>query len=80
MITLPNFLHGVAGKKDHARCSDEGQGVIPDTMTFGEVTVIFPDIRHGPGMGKIELTPREDRLLRLFVEHKGSFLPEITSR
>ena len=47
---------------------------MPETMTFGEVTVDFSGYAARDREGKIDLTPREIDLLRLFVEHKGLVL------
>ena len=55
------------GKRITALLRRSGQGVIPDTMTFGEVTVAFSGYSAWDRDGKIELTPREIDLLRLFV-------------
>ena len=75
-ITKP-FSMVLLGKRITALLRRSGQGVIPDTMTFGEVTVDFSGYSAWDRDGKIELTPREIDLLRLFVEHKGLVLSEI---
>lgn len=72
-ITKP-FSMVLLGKRITALLRRSGQGVIPDTMTFGEVTVDFSGYSAWDRDGKIELTPREIDLLRLFVEHKGLVL------
>lgn len=72
-ITKP-FSMVLLGKRITALVRRTGQSVMPDTMTFGEVTVDFSGYTARDGEGKIELTPREVDLLRLFVEHKGLVL------
>ena len=72
-ITKP-FSMVLLGKRITALLRRSGQGVIPDTMTFGEVTVDFSGYSAWDREGKIELTPREIDLLRLFVENKGLVL------
>ena len=72
-ITKP-FSMVLLGKRITALLRRSGQGVLPDTMTFGEVTVDFSGYSAWDRDGKIELTPREIDLLRLFVEHKGLVL------
>ena len=62
-ITKP-FSMVLLGKRITALLRRSGQGVLPDTMTFGEVTVDFSGYSAWDRDGKIELTPREiDQIL-----------------
>lgn len=72
-ITKP-FSMVLLGKRIAALLRRSGQSVTPDTMTFGEVTVNFSGYTARDQDGKIDLTPKEIDLLRLFVEHKGLVL------
>ena len=72
-ITKP-FSMVLLGKRITALLRRCGQSVMPETMTFGEVTVDFSGYAARNREGKIDLTPREIDLLRLFVEHKGLVL------
>lgn len=72
-ITKP-FSMVLLGKRITALLRRSGQSVVQDTMTFGEVTVDFSGYTARDREGKIDLTPREIDLLRLFVEHKGLVL------
>lgn len=72
-ITKP-FSMVLLGKRITALLRRSGQSVVQDTMTFGEVTVDFSGYTARDREGKIDLTPREMDLLRLFVEHKGLVL------
>lgn len=72
-ITKP-FSIVLLGKRIMALLRRSGQNVMPDTMTFGDVTVDFSGYSARNQEGKVELTPREIDLLRLFVEHKGLVL------
>lgn len=72
-ITKP-FSMVLLGKRITALLRRCGQSVMPETMTFGEVTVDFSGYAARDREGKIDLTPREIDLLRLFVEHKGLVL------
>lgn len=68
------FSMVLLGKRITALLRRSGQGILPDTMTFGDVTVDFSGYTAWDQIGKIELTPKEIDLLRLFVEHKGLVL------
>lgn len=72
-ITKP-FSMVLLGKRIMALLRRSGQSIMPDKMTFGEITVDFSGYTARDRTGKIELTPREIDLLRLFVEHKGLVL------
>lgn len=72
-ITKP-FSMVLLGRRITALLRRSGQRLMPDTMTFGEVTVDFSGYTARDIEGKIELTPKEIDLLRLFVEHKGLVL------
>lgn len=72
-ITKP-FSMVLLGKRVTALLRRSGQSVMPDTMTFGEITVDFSGYTARDQEGKIDLTPKEIDLLRLFVEHKGLVL------
>lgn len=72
-ITKP-FSMVLLGKRVTALLRRSGQNILPDTMTFGDVTVDFSGYTAWDQNGKIELTPKEIDLLRLFVEHKGLVL------
>ena len=51
-----------------------GKGIIPDTVTFGDVTVDFSGYTAQDSNGKIDVKPKEIDLLRLLIEHKGLVL------
>ena len=72
-ITKP-FSMVLLGKRIMALLRRSGRSVMPETMTFGDVTVDFSGYTARDMEGKIELTPKEIDLLRLFVEHKGLVL------
>lgn len=72
-ITKP-FSMILLGKRVTALLRRSGQSVMPDTMTFGEITVDFSGYTARDQEEKIDLTPKEIDLLRLFVEHKGLVL------
>ena len=72
-ITKP-FSMVLLGKRITALLRRSGQCMMPDIMTVGEVTVDFSGYTARDEQGKIELTPKEIDLLRLFVEHKGLVL------
>lgn len=72
-ITKP-FSMVLLGKRIMALLRRSGKNVMPDTMTFGDVTVDFSGYTARDQEGKIELTPKEIDLLRLFVEYKGFVL------
>ena len=62
------------GRRITALLRRSGKGIIPDTATFGDVTVDFSGYTAKDTDGKIELTPKEIDLLRLLFEHKGLVL------
>lgn len=68
------FSMVLLGKRITALLRRSGQSIIPDTMVFGDVIVDFSGYTARDSDGKIELTPKEIDLLRLFVEHKGLVL------
>lgn len=72
-ITKP-FSMVLLGRRITALLRRSGQSLMPETMTFGDVTVDFSGYTARDREGKIELTPREIDLLRLFVEHRGLVL------
>lgn len=72
-ITKP-FSMVLLGKRIAALLRRSGQSTMPQTMAFGDVTVDFSGYTARDAHGKIELTPKEIDLLRLFVEHKGLVL------
>jgi DNA-binding response OmpR family regulator len=72
-ITKP-FSLVLLGKRISALLRRSGQSILPDTMAFGEVNVNFSGYTAWDKNGKIELTPKEIDLLRLFAEHKGLVL------
>lgn len=72
-ITKP-FSMVLLGKRITALLRRSGQSVMPETMAFDEITVDFSGYTARDREGKIDLTPREIALLRLFVEHKGLVL------
>lgn len=47
---------------------------MPDTIEFGNVIVDFLGYTAKDDNGKIDVTPKEIDLLKLFVEHKGLVL------
>lgn len=72
-ITKP-FSMVLLGRRITALLRRSGQSLMPETMTFGDVTVDFSGYTARDREGKIELTPKEIDLLRLFVEHRGLVL------
>lgn len=72
-ITKP-FSMVLLGRRITALLRRSGQSLMPETMTFGDVTVDFSGYTARDMEGKIEMTPKEIDLLRLFVEHKGLVL------
>ncbi len=72
-ITKP-FSMILLGKRIAALLRRSGQSIVPEMMTFGDVTVDFSGYTAWNPEGKIELTPKEINLLRLFVENKGLVL------
>lgn len=72
-ITKP-FSMVLLGKRITALLRRSGHGVMPDTMSFGDVTVDFSGYAARGNNGKIDITPKEILLLKLLVEHKGLVL------
>ncbi len=72
-ITKP-FSMVLLGRRITALLRRSGKSRMPETMTIGEVTVDFSGYTAWDQDGKIELTPKEIDLLRLFVEHRGLVL------
>jgi DNA-binding response OmpR family regulator len=72
-ITKP-FSMVLLGRRVTALLRRSGQGVMFDTMTFGDVTVNFSGYTANDLTGKIDITPKEIDLLKLLVEHKGLVL------
>lgn len=68
------FSMVLLGRRITALLRRSGRSLMPETMTFGDVTVDFSGYTARDSEGKIELTPKEIDLLRLFVEHKGLVL------
>lgn len=71
-LTKP-FSMVLLGKRVAALLRRGGQAA-PDVMTFGAVTVDFSGYTARDAEEKINLTPREIDLLRLFAEHRGAVL------
>jgi len=72
-LTKP-FSMVLLGRRVTALLRRSGQGVMLDTMTFGDVTVDFSGYTAKDFTGKIDITPKEIDLLKLLVEHKGLVL------
>lgn len=72
-ITKP-FSMILLGRRVTALLRRSGKGIIPDTVTFGDVTVDFSGYTAQDPDGKIDVTPKEIDLLRLLIEHKGLVL------
>lgn len=72
-ITKP-FSMVLLGKRIAALLRRNGQTVQVNKMSFGDVTVDFSGYSAYDDNGKIEITPKEIDLLRLFVENKGLVL------
>lgn len=72
-MTKP-FSMVLLGKRITALLRRSGQAPLPQTMTFGDVTVDFSGYTAWDGAGRIEVMPKEIDLLRLLVEHKGLVL------
>jgi len=72
-LTKP-FSMVLLGRRVTALLRRSGQGVMLDTMTFGDVTVDFSGYTAKDLTGKIDITPKEIDLLKLLVEHKGLVL------
>jgi len=68
------FSMVLLGRRVTALLRRSGQGVMLDTMTFGDVTVNFSGYTAKDLTGKIDITPKEIDLLKLLVEHKGLVL------
>lgn len=72
-MTKP-FSMVLLGKRITALLRRSGQGVVLDTVTFGDVTVDFSGYTASDRKGKIDITPKEISLLKLLIEHKGLVL------
>ena len=62
------------GRRITALLRRSGKGILPDTIEFGNVIVDFLGYTAKDDNGKIDVTPKEIDLLKLFVEHKGLVL------
>ncbi len=72
-ITKP-FSMILLGKRIAALLRRNGQIAAVNKIKFGDVTVDFSGYSAYDDKGKIEITPKEIDLLRLFVENKGLVL------
>ena len=72
-MTKP-FSMVLLGKRITALLRRSGQAPLPQTVTFGDVTVDFSGYTASDGNGRIDIMPKEIDLLRLLVEHKGLVL------
>jgi len=72
-MTKP-FSMVLLGKRITALLRRSGQAPLPQTITFGDVTVDFSGYTASDSAGKIDIMPKEIDLLRLLVEHKGLVL------
>ena len=72
-MTKP-FSMVLLGKRITALLRRSGQPPLPQTVTFGDVTVSFSGYTANDSAGKIDITPKEIDLLRLLMEHKGLVL------
>ena len=72
-ITKP-FSMILLGRRITALLRRSGKGMLPDTITFNDVTVNFAGYTAKDNNGKIDITPKEIDLLKLLVEHKGLVL------
>ncbi len=72
-ITKP-FSMVLLGKRIAALLRRNGQIAAINKVTFGDVTVDFSGYSAYDNNGKIDVTPKEIDLLRLFVENKGLVL------
>ena len=72
-MTKP-FSMVLLGKRITALLRRSGQAPLPQTVTFGDVTVDFSGYAASDGNGRIDIMPKEIDLLRLLVEHKGLVL------
>ncbi|MCI8275162.1 MAG: response regulator transcription factor [Lachnospiraceae bacterium] len=72
-MTKP-FSMVLLGRRITALLRRSGQAQLPQTVTFGDVTVDFSGYTASGSAGKIDMSPKEIDLLRLLVEHKGLVL------
>ena len=72
-MTKP-FSMVLLGRRITALLRRSGQALLPQTITFGDVTVDFSGYTANDSAGKIDIMPKEIDLLRLLVEHKGLVL------
>ena len=72
-ITKP-FSMVLLGRRIAALLRRSGQGIMPNTMTWGDVTVDFTGYTARNAAGNIDVTPKEIDLLKLLVENKGLVL------
>ncbi len=72
-MTKP-FSMVLLGKRITALLRRSGQTHMPQTITFGDVTVDFSGYTASDKSGSIDIMPKEVDLLRLLVEHKGLVL------
>ena len=72
-MTKP-FSMVLLGRRVTALLRRVGKNSSPSFMSFGNVTVDFAGYTANDENGKIDITPKEIDLLRLFVEHSGLVL------
>ena len=72
-MTKP-FSMVLLGRRVTALLRRSGQAPLPQTITFGDVTVDFSGYTASDSAGKIDITPKEIALLRLLVGHRGLVL------
>ncbi len=72
-MTKP-FSMVLLGRRITALLRRSGQVPLPQTITFGDVTVDFSGYTASDSGGKIDIMPKEIDLLRLLVEHRGMVL------
>lgn len=72
-MTKP-FSMVLLGRRITALLRRSGQAPLPQTVTFGDVTVDFSGYTASDSAGKIDIMPREIDLLRLLVSHQGLVL------
>ena len=72
-MTKP-FSMVLLGKRITALLRRSSQALLPQTLTFGDVTVDFSGYTASDSAGKIDIMPKEIDLLRLLVAHKGLVL------
>lgn len=72
-MTKP-FSMVLLGRRITALLRRSGQAPLPQTITFGDVTVDFSGYTASDSTGKIDIMPKEIDLLRLLVEHRGLVL------